>query len=130
MPAYDRQFFNPPAPLARVALRIPSTSTSVTDVPMLIDSGADVTLVPRPSVTLLGAIIDPNATYEVMSFDGHKSTAQVITLDLVFLRRVFKGRFLLTTQECGILGRDVLNHIVLLLNGPRLDWDEQDASEK
>ena len=130
MPAYDRQFFNPPAPLARVVLRLPSTSDSVTDVPMLIDSGADVTLVLRQSVTLLGAIVDPNMNYEVMGFDGHKSTTQVVTLDLVFVRRIFKGRFLLTEQEWGVLGRDVLNHVAMLLNGPRLDWDEQNASGK
>lgn len=130
MPAYDGQYFNPPAPLARVVLRIPSTSNSVTDVPMLIDSGADVTLVPRQSVALLGAVIDPDTHYEVMGFDGHKSTAQVVTLDLLFLRRVFKGRFLLTDQECGVLGRDVLNHVALMLNGPRLSWDEQDIAGK
>jgi hypothetical protein len=130
MPAYDGQLFNPAAPLARVTLRLPNQSKFVSEVPMLIDSGADVTLVPQQSVTLLSAVIDPTTSYEVMGFDGHKSITQVVTLDLVFLRRVFKGRFLLTDQECGVLGRDVLNHVALLLDGPRLDWDERNASGK
>jgi len=53
MPTYDDQFFNPPAPLARVTLRNSQEGKTVSDVPMLIDSGADVTLISQQSVTLL-----------------------------------------------------------------------------
>ena len=128
MPAYDDRFFNPPAPLARVTLRNPEKGDALPDVPMLVDSGADVTLIPQQSVNLLGASVDPDAGYEVMSFDGRKSIAQVVNLDLVFLKRVFKGRFLVSNQEWGILGRDVLNHVSVVLDGPRLIWDEQKST--
>ena len=130
MPVYDDQFFNPPAPLARVTLRNSGDGNTVTDVPMLIDSGADVTLVPERSVTLLGATVDPEAGYEVMGFDGRKSVAQVVSLELIFLRRAFRGRFLVGHQEWGILGRDVLNHVAVLLDGPQLVWDEKKYSGK
>ena len=130
MPAYDNQFFNPPGPLARVTLRNSGNGNAVTDVPMLIDSGADVTLVPQRSVTLLGATVDPHASYEVMGFDGKKSDIQVVSLDLIFLRRVFRGRLLVSNQECGVVGRDILNHVAVLLDGPRLVWDEQKSSGK
>ncbi len=53
MPAYDDSF-SPPAPIATVSLRHPGTGLTVPDIPMLIDSGADVTLIPRSSVDLLG----------------------------------------------------------------------------
>mgnify|MGYP001245847042 CR=1 FL=1 len=86
MPAYDDRSFNPPAPLARVTLRSSADANVVTDVPMLIDSGADVTLVPRQSVAQLGVAVDSNTTYEVMGFDGRKSVVQVATLDLLFAR--------------------------------------------
>jgi hypothetical protein len=46
MPAYDATLFAPPAPLARVTLRNPVSGAVLPDVPMLLDSGADVTLVP------------------------------------------------------------------------------------
>jgi hypothetical protein len=92
MPAYDDRFFNPPAPLARVALRASADANVVTDVPMLIDSGADVTLVPQKSIAQLGVAVDSNTTYEVMGFDGRKSVAQVATLELIFLRRGFRGQ--------------------------------------
>jgi hypothetical protein len=130
MPAYEDQFFNPPAPLARVTLRKSGDGNAVTDVPMLIDSGADVTLIPQQSVTLLGATVDAGAGYEIMGFDGRKSIAQVVTLELIFLRRAFKGRFLISNQEWGVVGRDILNHVAMLLDGPRLIWDEQKSSGK
>jgi hypothetical protein len=59
-----------------------------------------------------------------MAFDGRTSAAQVVRLDLILLRWVFRGRFLLIDQDCGILGRDILNHLSLLVDGPRLNWRE------
>jgi len=125
MPAYDDHFFTPPAPLARVTLRHPENGTTVSDVLMLLDSGADVTLIPQASVALLGTTMGINESYELMGFDGSVSQAQAVQLNLIFLRRRFKGRFLLIQQEWGILGRDVLNHVSLLLDGPHLMWNEQ-----
>jgi hypothetical protein len=60
-----------------------------------------------------------------MSFDGSTSFAPVVMLDLLFLRRAFRGQYLLTEEECGIMGRDVLNHVIVLLDGPRQEWSEQ-----
>ena len=125
MPAYDNRYFNPPAPLATVTLRNSGGGKTVSDVPMLIDSGADVTLIPQQSVTMRGATIEPDVGYEVTSFDGRKSTAQAVNLDLIFLRRAFRGRFLVSNQAWGVVGREVLNYIAVLLDGPRLLWDEQ-----
>ena len=86
--------------------------------------GADVTLVPQQSVERLGVSLDLKAAYELLSFDGRKSSAQAVDLDLIFLGRTFKGRLLLTDQDCGILRRDVLNHLSLLLDGPKSRWLE------
>ena len=127
MPVYDDRLFNPPAPLASVTLRNPANGKSVSEVSMLIDSGADVTLIPQQSVNLLDRAIGTDPEYEVMGFDGRKSVVQAVSLDLVFLSRIFRGRFLVSYQECGVVGRDILNHIALLLDGPRLVWDEQKA---
>ena len=124
MPAYDACRFTPPAPLGLVTLRNATNGAHLPDVPMLLDSGADVTLVPQQSVERLEVSLDPEAVYELLSFDGQKSSAQAVDLDLIFLGRTFKGRLLLTDQDCGILGRDVLNHLSLLLDGPKSSWLE------
>ena len=125
MPAYDAIRFSPPAPLALVTFRNMATGASASDVPMLLDSGADVSLVPRQVVRALGVAMDAAAVHELMGFDGNRSVAQAVNLDMVLLARKFRGRFLLIDQECGILGRDILNHVSLLLDGPNLTWDER-----
>ena len=98
MPDYDSITFNPPAPLARVILRNPQTGALANNTPMLLDSGADATLLPQIFVDQIGVNIDPDEEYELMGFDGNISMARVVRLDLIFLRRAFKGRFLLINQ--------------------------------
>jgi len=125
MPAYDATRFDPPAPLALVTLRNLGTGTVLSDVPMLLDSGADVTLVPQAAVNQLGVAVIPDSQYELKGFDGSTSFAPVARLGLGFCGRTFRGQFLLIDQEWGILGRNVLNAVPLLLDGPHLTWDEQ-----
>jgi hypothetical protein len=122
---YDGVLFDPPAPLARVTLRDPATGASVVGVPMLLDSGADVTLVPQSAVQRLGVASQQADGIELVGFDGRRSTAPVVRLDLGLLGKTFKGRYLTFDQECGILGRDVLNNLVILLDGPALNWHER-----
>ena len=124
MPNYDNNLFNPPAPLAKVILRHPQNKKEISDIPMLIDTGADVSLIPQTSVNLLQIEMDPTKVYELIGFDGNKSVAGVVQVELIFMKKTFKGQFLLTEQEWGILGRDILNHLSLLFDGPRLIWSE------
>jgi predicted aspartyl protease len=119
MPSYDASDFDPPAPVARVVLRNSHSGATLSDVPLLLDTGADVTLLPRTAVERLGVPLLPDQRYELMSFDGSKSFAPVVMLDLLFLRRAFRGRYLLIEAERGILDRDILNQVTLLLDGPR-----------
>ena len=125
MPEYEASLFDPPAPVARVVLRNPDAGTTVSDVLLLLDTGADVTLLPQVSVQALGVSPLADLRYELMGFDGSKSFASVVLIDMVFLNRVFRGRYLVTEEECGILGRDILNHVTLLLDGPRQQCSEQ-----
>ena len=123
MPTHDTVWFTPPAPLVQVRLRNWETGTEVTEVPMLLNTGADVSLVPRSCVTTLGLALDPQRRYELVRFDDTVSTAPVVQLELHLLGRRFRGQFLLIEQEWGILGRNILNQIAILLDGPRQVWD-------
>jgi hypothetical protein len=124
MPAYDADRFDPPAPLAHVTLRHQDNQVVQPDVPMLLDSGADVTLVPQTAIDSLGVAVVPDRQYELASFDGSVSLASVVRLELVFCGRTFRGQFLLIDEAWGVLGRNVLNAIPILLDGPNLVWDE------
>jgi len=90
---------------------------------MLLDTGADVTLLPQECVNQLQIQIDPSQAYELMGFDGTRSTAIAVHLDLIFLGLTFRGRFLIIDQPDGVLGRNILNHLNLAFNGPRLLWE-------
>ena len=115
MPTYDASRFDPPAPVARVALRNPQSGATVSNMLLLLDTGADITLLPRTAVERLGVPLLADQHYELMGFDGSKSFASVVVLDMIFLRRAFRGRYLLIEEDHGILGRDILNHVTLLL---------------
>ncbi len=75
---------------------------------MLIDSGADVTLLPRSTVGSLG-VETTGERYQLVAFDGTTSGSEAVRVDLIFLNRRFRGRFLLIDTEVGVIGRDVLN---------------------
>lgn len=95
---------------------------------MLIDSGSDVSLIPQTSIDELELEIDQNAGYELQGFDGHSSLAQAVTLDVIFAKKLIRGKYVVVNSGMGILGRDVINHLAILLNGPRLNWQERNES--
>src|SRR3974377_1162489 len=112
MPPYDDRLFAPPAPVARVLVRHPEREESVGNVPMLIDSGADATLLPRSVAASLG-LGGTGERYQFVGFDGTASESEAVLAGLVFLRRNFRGRYLLTDAEVGVIGRALLNPLRL-----------------
>ena len=59
-----------------------------------------------------------------MGFNGSTSSAPVVMLDLLFLKRAFRGRYLVIEEGRGIMGRDILNYLALRLDGPQQQWSE------
>ena len=92
---------------------------------MLMDTGADVTLLPSSSVGQLGTEPAIDIAYEIQGFDGESKLAGMVELELVFLGKKFTGQFLLIDQPIGILGRNILNVLSITFDGPRGKWDEQ-----
>lgn len=124
MPAYDSTLFAPPAPVARVNLRNPDSGVVETDILMLWDTGADVTLLPKVAVSRLGITAANEIDYELIGFGSNVSRASVVRLEMIFLGLTFRGQFLLIEQDWAIVGRNVLNAVPLVLDGPNLIWDK------
>lgn len=124
MPKYDAENFDPPAPVAYVSLRDPATGASLSDVPMLIDTGADVTLLPSKYVEEIGVHPAAEVVYEIQVFDGESKFAEVVELESILLGKKFTGQFLLIDQPIGILGRNILNVLSITLDGPKGKWEE------
>ena len=123
MQAYDAARFDPPAPLALVSVQSEPPGVVIHDIPMLLDTGADVSLLPRSHVA---SLVSPEAKqYELEAFDGTKSTAPAVTAELRLLGKSFRGQFLLIDGWHGVLGRNVLNNLSLLFDGPSRKWAER-----
>src|SRR5260221_553825 len=123
MPAYDASLFDPPAPVASVVIRNPVSREVVANVPMLIDSGADATLLPVHVAQDIGLNSDGVQLYEMVGFNDSTSFSPAVRADLIFVGKTFSGQFLLTSNRWGILGRNVLNHIRLVLDVPGQIWE-------
>ena len=63
--------------------------------------------------------------FEVQVFDGDTKFLRITKLDLPVLDKTFKGEYLLIDRPIGILGRNILNNVRVLLDGPRGKWNEQ-----
>jgi len=125
MPTYDATLFDPPAPLAQVSLRNPESGAIISDVPLLLDTGADVTLLPRDSPEKVGVRSLPDQECELVGFDGVRASRPSYFLTWFFLNRVFEAGISWSDGECGVLGRDILNHVILRARRSSRRWSEE-----
>ena len=125
MPAYNSSSFRPPAPFAYVEIKNPATGAIESDVPMLMDTGADVTILPKWVIDRMDVIPDQNSGYEVSGFGDAINVLPAVQLEITFCKKRFRGRYLVVAQDWGILGRNVLNLVSIALDGPNLTWGEQ-----
>jgi hypothetical protein len=121
MPAYDSSRFDPPASVVLVTVRRTDNGEEVAAVPMLMDTGADISLVPEWVIEALQIEPSGESVYELENFIGETIVTAAVFLDVVFCQRRFRGQYVSIEQEWGILGRNVLNTVPLLLNGPALE---------
>src|SRR5919197_2895405 len=122
MPDYDAENFEPPAPVAYVTSRNPATGVLLSDVPMLIDTGADVTVLPSTAVEQIGVSTEEGAEFEIQTFDGEIKRLRLARLELFVLGKKFAGEYLLMDRSIRILGRNILNNLRILLDGPHSKW--------
>lgn len=85
MPRYSSEGFDPPAPIALVEIRNRGTGQTIANVPMLMDTGADVTLVPQAALDQLQLTPEGGTAYELAGFSGERLVLAAVQLDLIFL---------------------------------------------
>ena len=69
MPAYNTADFDPPAPVALVSLVNPDTGQRIENVPMLLDPGADASVVPQAAFQALSTT-ERTTPYEIEYLEG------------------------------------------------------------
>jgi predicted aspartyl protease len=123
MPTYHRDYSQTAAPIARVIIHNPNNTALKTEALMLLDTGADLTLLPAIAIANTG--IQPIADFyeELLAFDDHKVLAQVAVAIIQLDGRTIRGEFPVIEQSIGVIGRNVLNLFPILFDGPRLTWE-------
>lgn len=119
MPAYDAAGFQPPAPVVRALVVGPAGSRS--DVLLVLDSGADLSVVPLAAANAVGAPVSRSTT-AIQFLVGQEIVLEQAELAVEFLRYRFRGAFLVVDLSYGVIGRNILNALALTLDGPRLEW--------
>jgi predicted aspartyl protease len=120
---YD-ETFDPPAPVAEIVLRNLRTGERSAKFKMLLDTGADISLLPLKSIEQM-KIEATTETVNLLGFDESQSVAEIYHLQIIFLGKRVSGNFCAITDETGILGRDVLNDFSLLFDSVNLEWTGQ-----
>jgi hypothetical protein len=85
---------------------------------MLVDSGADVTLLPSAVIETLGIVAEGELTLQ--GYDGDRNTAPIVQAIVRWGKYTFPGQYVVGNANVGVLGRDILNNLRLDLNGPAL----------
>ncbi|HET7089608.1 MAG TPA: retroviral-like aspartic protease family protein [Anaerolineae bacterium] len=118
---YDTSLI-PPAPFLSAHVSNLTGSAESPPIPAKVDTGADVTAIPANLVNQLNLVLA--SEIQVEGYNGHRATLPCydIVLRVAHLRVV--GLSVISFSEDYILlGRDVLNLLRLLLDGPAL-WLE------
>jgi len=126
VPAYEAAGFQPPAPVIRARVIGPAGARA--DVPLLLDSGADVSVIPRAAASAVGALVG-RSTAAIQFLVGREIVLEEAELAVEFMRYRFRGAFLVVDSSHGIIGRNILNGFALTLDGPRLEWAIADAGD-
>jgi predicted aspartyl protease len=109
---YD-EAFDPPAPFAEIVLRNAQTGERSAKVRMLLDTGADISLLPLKTIEQM-KFKASTETVHLFGFDESQSVAEIYNLQIIFLGKRVSGNYCAIADETGILRRDVLNDFTIL----------------
>jgi predicted aspartyl protease len=110
----------PPAPFVHVTVRNPLTGAALVDTPALVDTGADRSVLPVSVAEALSLVRHTEVTIEGVG--GERMTLATFIVDFAIRQHAFQrvAPVALEGESHIILGRDVLNHHRIVLDGPNL----------
>jgi predicted aspartyl protease len=125
---YTRRL-QPPGPTLSIRLQAVAGDRGTSAISALVDTGSDATIVPLRYLLEIGA--EETAPGWLRSFSGERVPVALYFVDVHLDELVLPGvRVAGSPQLQGaLLGRDVLNKLVVLLDGPRAETSVLDQAE-
>jgi predicted aspartyl protease len=113
----------PPAPVALVTLLRMESDVRIDEMPMVIDSGADVTVLPKAYADQIGLELSLEGGAEVELYGGERRVLPSAQAVISMAGFRFSGRYLVDEgRDIGVIGRNLLNYVVVELNDPMQMW--------
>lgn len=111
---------DPPAPVVPIRVSVPGRPDRGVALVALVDSGADVTVIPAAVATAIG--LPPTGLLRAAGVTGVVGNAIVYAagVEIDGLRRAVE---VIGLGEEALLGRNLLNQVVLALDGPGLQLE-------
>ena len=118
---YDR-VFSPPAPILPLEITIPEEPQRRVQVDAQLDTAADISAIPARVVDEWN--LEPVSEVTVTGYNAETETLPTYTVGLelpqAHIRRI---EVISIPEPYVLLGRDVLNHFYISLNGPGLTFE-------
>ncbi len=121
MNAYDLTQ-SPPAPMLRVTIAQVTNPRRRETLPALLDTGSDMTAIPRRFVAKFQLYSVGRLSFEDVQSETAMFYTYAVRLTIASLR-IPRLKVILTGLDFVVVGRDVLNQLYVLLNGPDLTFD-------
>ena len=113
---FENGALDPPGPVVDAALL--GVDGAAFACPLLLDTGANTTVVPLAVAVAAGFAPAAAETVRAAGFDGRADEYPELELTLVIFGRTVSGWFLLVDADRGFLGRDVLRFFRVRYDGP------------
>jgi hypothetical protein len=121
---YDPDF-SPPAPVLEVIVYHPTTAGLETEVRAQLDPGSDISVLPESVAHAMG--LQRDGELEVEGYDGLVARVPLCVVSLEIMGEMLSPMsFVVMPRSLALLGRDVLNHFILTLNGKDLTFELED----
>jgi predicted aspartyl protease len=114
--------FSPPAPILPVEIFIPDEPQQRVQVDAKLDTAADISAIPFSVVNEWG--LEPVSEVLVAGYSAETAVLSTYAVALELPEaRIRSIEVVVVPDSCALLGRDVLNHFSINLNGPDLIFE-------
>lgn len=114
--------FSPPAPVLPIEIFVPGEPQQRVQVDAKLDTAADISAIPLSVVNEWG--LEPVSEVVVAGYSAETAVLSTYTVGLELPKaRVRHIEVIVIPDSCALLGRDVLNHFNINLNGPDLIFE-------